>query len=114
VRVPIRYINRGQTTATGVSLTVTLGDGLRLLSAEGLPAPTSNGSQLTWTLPNLTFLQQGQTTFVVQVPASAAPGATYSINLALTEQSTDADPSDNRSMVTITSAHLSFLPIVGR
>jgi uncharacterized repeat protein (TIGR01451 family) len=110
----VRYANHGQTVATGVALTATLGTGLTYLSDTSGIAPAVVANEVTWNLPDLGFLDAHQFTLYVGVPPAAALGARYPVALALTANEADANPGDNTATVDVLLAAQVYLPLVRR
>lgn len=95
--------NDGGQIATGMTLTATLDPGLTYLSNSlGIP-PTINGSQYTFSLPNLALF--GQMDFAIQVQTPAGPvGTQYPVILTLGVNGTDANPADNTATTSVMTA----------
>jgi hypothetical protein len=109
--VSIRYANHGGTTGTGVTLTATLDPALIYIKDSSGVTPQIAGSQVTWQLPDLSYLERGSFIMTVSVPASAY-GATYPVHLELTSDGPEANPGDNSASAQVMVSHLLHLPFL--
>lgn len=109
VAVGIRYANHGGTTGTGVTLIATLDPALIYIKDSSGVTPQVAGSQVTWQLPDLSYLEQGSFIMTVGVPASAY-GTTYPVHLEMTSDGPEANPSDNNASAQVMIGHLLYLP----
>jgi hypothetical protein len=112
--IPIQYGNNGETTATSVMLTATLGSGLAYLSDTSGYTPTLAGNTITWLLPNMPFMYTGQ--FVLSVAVPNAPfGTRYPISLTLSSAGPPEDDlSDNHATSQVMIARQILLPLINR
>ena len=114
VAVGIHYTNHGATTATGVTLTVTLDSNLIYVSDTSGVVPSVSGNTVTWNLPNMASLGGQDFTLNVGIPAGAALGTHYPISLSLTSNEPDINPGDNTDSAEVMAARQVFLPLIMR
>lgn len=107
--VTVLYSNYGQTLATSVTVTATLGGGLTYLGDSAGVTPTVSGNQVVWELPDLDLTDSGW--FLMQVELPNDPfGTTYSVDLEITSDGPEADPADNTASADLMAAYLNYLP----
>ncbi|MBE3038385.1 MAG: hypothetical protein IMZ62_06195, partial [Chloroflexi bacterium] len=112
--IGVNYTNYGQTIATGIVMTATLGTGLTYLSDTSGFSPTIVGNLITWDLPDISFLDKGQFVLYVGVPDTATIGTRYTVALALTANETDTNASDNTANLEVMAALQVYLPLIRR
>jgi hypothetical protein len=112
--IGVNYTNYGQTTATGVEMTATLGTGLTYLGDTSGFSPLIAGNLITWNLPDISFLDKRQFALYVGVPGTATIGTRYTVELALTANETDTNPSDNTANLEVMAALQVYLPLIMR
>lgn len=112
--IGVSYANHGQTTATGVVMTATLGTGLTYLRDTSGASPIIAGNLITWNLADLSFLDKGQFDLYVGVPGTATIGTRYAVALALTANETETNPSDNTANLKVMAALQIHLPLIKR
>lgn len=109
--VGIRYANHGGTTGTGVTLSANLDPALIYIKDSSGVTPQVAGTQVTWQLPDLSYLEQGCFIMTVGVPDDLY-GTTYPINLELTTNGPEANPSDNNAYTQVMIGQLVYLPFL--
>ena len=112
--IGVNYANYGRTTATGVVMTATLGTDLTYLGDTSGHIPSVVGDQVTWNLPDMSFLEKHQFMLYVAVPDTATIGTLYPVTFALTENETDANSSDNTANLNVMAALQVYLPLISR
>ena len=110
--IEVNYTNHGLTSATGLVVTATLGDGLSYLGDNSGATPSISSIKLTWNLSGLNFLDQGKFTIYAGVPSTATGGTRYPVTLTITSNEPDANPSDNTVVLEVMAALQNFLPMV--
>jgi uncharacterized repeat protein (TIGR01451 family) len=112
--IALRYTNYGGTTATGVTLTATLGNGLTYAGDTSGIVPTVSGNLVVWNLPDLGLLADGSFMLYVGVPTGATPGTRYPITLLLTSAGPEINPGNNTATAQVMAARQIYLPLVMR
>jgi hypothetical protein len=112
--IGVNYTNYGQTTATGVILTATLGTGLTYLGDTSGVLPNITGNLITWNLPNIGFLEKHQFDLYVGVPGTATFGTRYPVMLGLTQNETDSSLDNNTANLEVLAVSQIYLPVVAR
>lgn len=110
----VHYANQGLTTASNPSLTLTLADGLTYNYDTSGITPTVVGNTVTWNLPDLAFGDRDDFVVYISVPSDAVIGTLFDIDMAITSDGTDVDPSNNADEAQIMASYQLFLPIVRR
>ena len=112
--VGITYANHGGGEASGVVITATLGISLTYLSDSSGVAPTAAGNQLVWQMPDLSFLETRRFMLYVGVPANAALGDRFPVQVQASCTGSDATPADNSDSLEIMVSRQVYLPILSR
>jgi uncharacterized repeat protein (TIGR01451 family) len=110
----IAYGNQGLTSATGVTLTLTLPDKLTFISADVTPT-TVNGQVLTWDLADLAG-RSGPfaITITATVAADAALFSTIAGSIEIQASSNELEKANNTLAINIFIGAKIFLPIISR
>jgi hypothetical protein len=97
-----------------VVITATLGISLTYLSDSSGVTPSAAGNQLVWQMPDLSFLENRQFMLYLGVPASAALGDRFPVQVQAACAGSDATPADNSDSLEIMVSRQVFLPILNR
>jgi hypothetical protein len=91
-----------------------LGISLTYLSDSSGVTPSAAGNQLVWQMPDLSFLERRQFMLYVGVPANAALGDRFPVQVQATCAGVDADPADNSDSLEIMVSRQVYLPLLSR
>ncbi|HEY1011862.1 MAG TPA: hypothetical protein VGE07_04100, partial [Herpetosiphonaceae bacterium] len=112
LRVALRA--EGDAPATGLTLTLTLADGLQFVGSTLGAAPVIQGRTVSWRLPALGVYGRVAGAIYLQAPATALPGASYPVELRLASASPDPTPANNLASSRVWVAQPRYLPAVSR
>jgi hypothetical protein len=112
--IGVTYTNHGLTSATGLVVTATLGSELTYLCDTSAVSPTMTGNSITWSLPDIGFLDERQFGLYLGVPGTAAIGTRYPVTLTLSANEPDANVVDNTATLEVMAALQVYLPVVTR
>jgi hypothetical protein len=110
--IPVEVVNYGSDPAEGVVLTATLNGGVTYLGDTSGIAPSVNGDELIWQLPDLSFLERISFRLTLGVPPAATPGDLFSVSFAIASDAADVNPADNEAAGEVMAAHQVYLPCV--
>jgi hypothetical protein len=100
-RVPVRYGNRGGTTASNVVLEALLAPGLTYAEDSSGVTPVVVGNSVQWTLSPIAFMEGGSFSLYLDVPATTTAGAHLPVTLTLTSDGPEIDPADNTAVAEV-------------
>ncbi len=109
--IPINFRNAGLTTATGVTITADLWWGLTYASDTSGITPVIVDDVITWTIPDLAYLEGDQFNLIVNVPGSS-PESYFPVFLTISGSETEINSSDNYYGLNVLSAVLTYLPLI--
>lgn len=107
--IPITYSNTGLATGALITLVATLAPSLTYHSDSSIFPPVVRGNTVTWTLPELTFLESRTIILRVNVP-NGVIGTHYPITFTLSSSGPDAIPTQSDEL----AARQVFVPAVMR
>lgn len=112
--VQVSYGNQGLTTAANVKLYLGLPAELSYSHDTSGVTPTIVGDTVTWDLGDLDFGDVGHFLVYLEVPSDATIGTFYDLDLEITSDGGDVDPSNNDDVCQVMAAELLFLPVIMR
>ncbi len=112
VDINLRISNQGGAKATGVTLSINLGTGPVYVSDTSGVTPTIDANSVSWNLPDLAFLAEGQFTVRLKVPDAAAVGDRYPLVLLLSSNGPETNPTDNLASPEVFVGLPSFVPVI--
>lgn len=113
-RVAVEAANLGQQPATGVTLTMTLNNGLAYVSDTLGIAPTVSGNVVKWNLPTMRLLERRAFQVAVRVPAGAALGEKFPALLTLASAGPEANPANNGISAQFFAARQVLIPTIAK
>jgi hypothetical protein len=112
--IPIQYGNRGAITATLITLTATLSNGLTYVSdTSGIP-PTLSSNRVTWSLADLAFRDSEQFALQIRLSGAALIGARYPLIFTIGSAGVEDDTGDNTTSLELLSMGHVYLPFMLR
>lgn len=109
--VYVGYSNHGQATASGVNIVMTLPMDLEYVSDTSGVVPLVSSNQVTWNLPDVSFLDEQGFTVYLGVPDVAPIGTKYSLDFQLGVTG-DANLTNNHATTWVMAAIKLQLPIM--
>jgi len=110
--IPIQYGNRGAITATLITLTATLSNGLTYVSdSSGIP-PTLSSNRVTWSLADLAFRDSGQFVLQIRLSGAALIGARHPLTFTVGSAGIEDDIGDNTARLEVLAVRPLYLPLI--
>jgi hypothetical protein len=105
----IHYTNHGLTACQAPSLTLNLPAGLAYVSDTSGITPVVNNDTVSWSLPNLEFLEERRFQVIVQMTTGALIGTRYPVSMNLSVNG-EVNPVDNVFNADMMAARQLFMP----